>query len=64
MNLTVERLNSGHTIRSLARELDVSEQSIRRLEAGEGVRPAIAKKVADYFGVQVTDLMPVDREAA
>lgn len=56
--LSTARLNDGHSIRSLAAELGISEQSIRRLESGEGVHPASAKKVADHFKVQVTDLLP------
>lgn len=62
--LAAARLNAGYSIRSLARHLDVPEQSIRRLEDGERIHPANAKKVADFFGVRVTDLMPIDREAA
>lgn len=65
LNLATERLNRGHSIRSLARELEVHEHAIRRLERREGgVHPATAKKLADYFGVQVTDLMPIEKEAA
>lgn len=60
LNLAAERLNRGHSVRSLARELGVSEQSIRRLEDGDGVHPATALKVADYFGLKVTDLLPLD----
>jgi hypothetical protein len=38
----------------------VPEQSIRRFEAGGGgLHPANAKRIADRFGVQVTDLLPV-----
>ena len=62
-NLTEARLNAGYSIRGLARELDVHEHAIRRLEAGEGAHPASAKKVADHFGVQVTDLLPMERVA-
>ena len=58
INLAAERLNAGHSIKSLARELDVHEHAIRRLERGEGVHPATAKKVADFFDCQVIDLMP------
>jgi DNA-binding XRE family transcriptional regulator len=60
MNLAAARINAGYSIRSLARELDVNEHSIRRLEAGEAVHPATAKKVADFFGVTVVDLMPLN----
>lgn len=62
-DLVAARLNSGHSAKSLARELGVHEHAIRRLERGEGVHPATAKKIADFFEVQVTDLMPL-REAA
>lgn len=63
-NLTEIRLNRGFSIRALADKLDVPEQSIRRLESGAGVHPANAKKIADWAGCTVVDLMPVDREAA
>jgi ribosome-binding protein aMBF1 (putative translation factor) len=54
-------LNAGYSIKSLGRKLDVNEHAIRRLERGEGgVHPANAKKVADFFDVQVTDLMPAE----
>lgn len=63
-DLTTARINAGFSIRGLADRLDIGEHSIRRLEAGEIVHPATAKKVADFFGVLVTDLMPIEREAA
>lgn len=63
-DLAAARLNAGHTVASLASELGVHRASIARLENAESVHPATAKKIADYFGVRVTDLMPVDREAA
>lgn len=50
------RMNRGTSIRALARELEVPEQSIRRLEEGDGIRLDRAKKVADWHGVLVTDL--------
>ncbi len=63
IDLTSERLNKGHSIRSLADELGVHQHAIRRLEAGGSVHPATAKKIADYFGVRVTDLMPMSEAA-
>ena len=62
-NLAMARVNGGFSQRSLAAHLGVADNAIRRLENGENVHPATAKKVADYFGVQVTDLMPVERSA-
>lgn len=59
IDLATARLDRGHSIRSLADELGINQHSIRRLEAGGTVHPATAKKVADYFGVLVTDLMPL-----
>lgn len=60
-DLTAARMNRGYSIKSLARELEVHEHSIRRLERGEGgVHPATAKKVADFFEVLVTDVMPLN----
>lgn len=55
--------NAGFSRRGFARKVGVSEQSVRRLELGERIRPANAKKVADYFGLRVTDLMPEDLAA-
>lgn len=57
-DLMVARLNAGYSIKALARELGVHEHAIRRLERGDGAHPATAKKIADRFGVRVTDLMP------
>jgi ribosome-binding protein aMBF1 (putative translation factor) len=63
-DLKSARLNAGLSIRGLAREIDVPEQSIRRFEAGDsGLHPSNAKRIADRFGVQVTDLLRV-KEAA
>lgn len=63
-DLTEARINAGHSVRSLARVLDIHQQSISALERGEVVHPATAKKVADFFEVRVTDLMPIERRAA
>jgi plasmid maintenance system antidote protein VapI len=64
IDLTTERLNRGHSIRSLADHLGIHQHAIRRLEAGEGVHPATAKKIADYYGCKVTDLLPATDVAA
>jgi transcriptional regulator with XRE-family HTH domain len=57
-DLRKARINAGFSVRSFARHLDVPEQTIRRLESGQGISLAYAKKVADYFEVTVLDLMP------
>ena len=62
-DLRSARLNAGHTVSSLAKEIEIDQRTLARLEAGVPVHPAKAKKVADYFEVQVTDLMsPVRAE--
>lgn len=63
-DLAEARLNRGLTQRGLADATGVPYPTIQRLEAGLGARPSNAKKIADYFDVRVTDLMPLDREAA
>lgn len=63
-DLASARINAGMTQRDLADAAGVGRNTILRLEQGLGVRPANAKRVADYFNVQVTDLMPVERSAA
>lgn len=61
-DLTAARVNRGLSRRVLASKVGVGRETIRRLEHGERVHPATAKKVADFFNVQVTDLMPADPE--
>lgn len=57
-DLTAARVNRGLSRRELAREVGLGRETIRRLEQGERVYPASAKKVADFFGIQATDLLP------
>lgn len=57
--MRLARINNGHSIRGLARDLQVPEQSIRRIEKGLGISLSYAKRIADYHGVQVTDILPV-----
>lgn len=64
INLSEERLNRGYTIRGLARHLDIPEQSIRRLESGEAIRPGTAKKIADFVGCTVVELLPDPEQGA
>lgn len=55
--LAEKRLNEGKSIRALAKDLDVHQHTIRALERGESVSPASAKKVADWLGCTVVDLL-------
>lgn len=60
MNLVRERINRGLSVAAAAEEIGVARGTLKALEAGQRVSPRTAKKVADFFGVQVTDLMPVE----
>jgi transcriptional regulator with XRE-family HTH domain len=63
-DLAQARVNAGYSIRGFAREVGISEQTLRRLEQGLSVRPEGAKPVADFFEIRVTDLMPADDSKA
>lgn len=60
MNLTTERLNRGLSVAGAAAEIGIHRATLSALERGESVHPASAKRVADFFGCKVTDLMPLD----
>lgn len=62
-DLVGARLNAGLTQRELSERTGVPYPTIQRLEAGLGARPSNAKKIADFFGVKVTDLMPQEAVA-
>jgi hypothetical protein len=62
-SLSAARVNQGHSVRTLAIELDIDYRTLQRLEEGKPIHPAKAKIVADYFDVLVTDLMPVEAAA-
>lgn len=62
-DLRAARLNAGLSQRALAQKVDVPKNTIAALENGEGTyrpHPANAKRIADYFDIQVTDLMPAE----
>lgn len=65
-DLVAARLNAGMTQRELAEATGVPYQTIQRLEGGLGARPSNVKRIADFFGVKVTDLIgdPEQRAAA
>lgn len=60
MNLLAERLNRGFSSREAAEQIGVTQAILLRAEGGEGVRPRHAKKIADFYGVKVTDIWPVE----
>jgi len=60
VNLIEERLNRGMNSREAALEIGVTQAVLLRAEGGDGVRPRHAKLIADFYGVKVTDLWPVE----
>ena len=64
-DLRAARQNQGLTLREAAARIGVDFTAIQRAELGARPFPANAKKIADFYGVQVTDIWPVkDRSAA
>lgn len=62
--LRAARLNRGLTTREVAAMLKLSRGTVVRAERGDGVYPATAKKLADFYGFKVTDLWPVAERTA
>lgn len=62
MNLRALRMNRGVTLARLSKETEVSVRTLIRLENGETTSPNAdtAKRLADFYGVAVTDMWPVD----
>lgn len=65
LNIVGERLNRGLSINAAAIEMGIARGSLVKAERGELPHPAVAKLIADFYGVLVTDIWPVeDRTAA
>lgn len=64
MNLEVERLNRGLSLRQAAKRIGIDRRTLERAERGDGVHPGSAKLIADFYGVQVVDIWPVRERAA
>jgi transcriptional regulator with XRE-family HTH domain len=60
MNLEAERINRGMSRADLAGVLGISAEAVRNIELGARPRPRTAKKIADLYGVKVTDLWPIE----
>ena len=59
------RINAGLTQAAVARATGVPKSIVSRVELGNSARPENLKKLADFFGVTVVELLDVeDREAA
>lgn len=65
MNIEAERLNRGLSVSDAATTIGVARGTLLKAERGEVVWPPLAKRIADFYGVRVTDIWPVeDRSAA
>lgn len=64
MKLAELRFNRGLTPEQLGEECNVSGRTIRRLENGKRPTVATAKKLADYFDVQPSDIWPIEEPEA
>ncbi len=60
INLVAERLNRGQSTRAAAEAIGVSRGTLERAERGERPQPELAKKIADHYGVKVTDIWPIE----
>ncbi|WP_026912321.1 helix-turn-helix domain-containing protein [Patulibacter minatonensis] len=56
LDIRIKYLQEGKSRRGLADEIDVPEAVLRRFEGGKGVHPKHALPIAEYLGVNVTDL--------
>lgn len=63
MNLIAARLNKGMSPEVAANAIGIARGTLERAEDGRGIHPGTAKKIADFYGVLVTDIWPV-REPA
>jgi lambda repressor-like predicted transcriptional regulator len=59
IDLATERRRRGLSTRAAAHEIGVSQAVVLRAEGGDGVWPRHAKRIADFYGVRVTDIWPV-----
>lgn len=53
------RLDHGWSLSELARRVEVTNQTIARIENGHSVLPGTAKKVADALGRSVSELFTI-----
>jgi DNA-binding XRE family transcriptional regulator len=53
------RAESGESVSQAATRAGVTRAVYQRAERGEGVRPGNAKRLADAFGLDVIDVLPL-----
>lgn len=59
INLREERLRRGLSAKALAAQIDVSEDVLLYAERGGRPQPANARRIADYFGIDVLAQWPL-----
>lgn len=69
MNPTIDirelRVNRGLSLNQAAREIGVSPNTLGAAETGEvKPRPSSALKIAGFYGYRVTDVWPIEPDAA
>lgn len=63
MNFRAERLNAGVTLSERALKMGVTRRTLQVLEkTGRMPSAPVAKRIADFYGVEVTELWPLDPE--
>jgi transcriptional regulator with XRE-family HTH domain len=59
-----QRLDKGLTLREAAARIGINWKTLQRAEAGQSLPfPRTAKRIADFYGVKVTDLMATEEAA-
>ena len=57
--LKAARLERGWSLSELAKQVDVTKETVARIERGLSAYPATAKKVADALGRPVAELFTI-----
>jgi transcriptional regulator with XRE-family HTH domain len=60
MNLRAERIDRGLSLAEAGELMGVDRRTLNKAEEGVMPQPAKAKRIADFFGVRVTDIWPVE----
>jgi lambda repressor-like predicted transcriptional regulator len=63
-DLITARLDAGLSLRAAAREIGVPIWVIRYAESGGRPQPQSAKRIADFWGLRVTQIWPVEDKTA
>lgn len=64
IDLRLERMNRGHSFRSLARACDVDKVAVKRAEEGLPISVTSAYAIATYLGLKVSEVWNLDGDQA